>query len=732
MAITTKYPYGQSATIGGVQYVLVQSLPTASASTMGPIYLVPRSGSAIKDMYVTAVSGSSYVWTPIGDTTLDIAGLIVDDLTTGGTDKALSAEQGKIIGEAIYGEEEHEHNTLGLADADIAPTYNGTEVSSITSANRLHLIYPIPAGASIEVSCSLNSGIAVSLYATRNAALVASTDYLEAYTNNAYAHSVEATSTQAGYLNISYKNASGGMMSQSDYTDFMADVDVSIEYDEMLRGDGIIPRLNRLEAGTGNEDGGQSLYVGTVEQGARGSKNISSSSTSVAMSNTVGVPFEKCKVKAFLPDGITATFMTGTSSETLSTGGSVTGGLSYQFPDNVTYYCINFTHTNGSALTASEVQSLIESGGISFAVTNGDQTSALGRNAYNETFARASMRKGVLSGYGSYLTIAHISDLHSDVERTRNFFKLCEHLGVNYAVHTGDVVGWPHNGFGFFAEMAALFNGKTINVVGNHDAFDISQATIFNNVIKPFTDALGISTDKNYYYYDDTTYNVRFIVMDVFENAYSNGHNQADITGTQMNWLITTLASVPANYGVILCYHIPADNIVSNNIGFYQDNVTVFNVMTSYGTGVKDAPIQKIVNAFIRKESISGTYKSKGTTYSYSADFTSVPSSAEFICHLTGHEHSDRVGYYTGYDGTVTGQNKQLVFNICTGNALYGTAYPWLAHLSDCPRGGIGSVQDAFNVMTFFRTTKKIQVTRIGSFVTGDGAQRLTATFDYA
>ena len=73
MALIVKYPFGQSATIGGLMYVPVQTLPTASASTMGPIYLVPRSGSNIKDMYVTAVSGSSYVWTPIGETTIDLS-----------------------------------------------------------------------------------------------------------------------------------------------------------------------------------------------------------------------------------------------------------------------------------------------------------------------------------------------------------------------------------------------------------------------------------------------------------------------------------------------------------------------------------------------------------------------------------------------------------------------------------------------------------------------------------
>ena len=75
MATTTIYPYGQSAAIGGTGYILVNTLPTASSSTTGNIYLVPNeNNSSIKDMYVTVVSGGSYVWTKIGTTSVDLTG----------------------------------------------------------------------------------------------------------------------------------------------------------------------------------------------------------------------------------------------------------------------------------------------------------------------------------------------------------------------------------------------------------------------------------------------------------------------------------------------------------------------------------------------------------------------------------------------------------------------------------------------------------------------------------
>ena len=71
MAITIKYPFGQSASIGGAELILVTTLPTASSSTMGDIYLVPRTGSDVKDMYITVSSNGAYTWTTIGTTEFD-------------------------------------------------------------------------------------------------------------------------------------------------------------------------------------------------------------------------------------------------------------------------------------------------------------------------------------------------------------------------------------------------------------------------------------------------------------------------------------------------------------------------------------------------------------------------------------------------------------------------------------------------------------------------------------
>lgn len=105
MATRTIYPFGQSAAIGGTSYVIawdgtaapvVGNIPAgvsvtyggqtytgtlaADSSTMGNIYLVANSANTeVKDMYITAVSGGSYVWTKMGSSAVDLSGYATEE-----------------------------------------------------------------------------------------------------------------------------------------------------------------------------------------------------------------------------------------------------------------------------------------------------------------------------------------------------------------------------------------------------------------------------------------------------------------------------------------------------------------------------------------------------------------------------------------------------------------------------------------------------------------------------
>lgn len=63
-------------------YVVQSSLPTASADTMGKIYLIPISGGAgtnVKEEYITYLDGSTYKWELLGTTQIDLSNYVTED-----------------------------------------------------------------------------------------------------------------------------------------------------------------------------------------------------------------------------------------------------------------------------------------------------------------------------------------------------------------------------------------------------------------------------------------------------------------------------------------------------------------------------------------------------------------------------------------------------------------------------------------------------------------------------
>lgn len=64
------------------EYVIVATLPTASASTVGKVYLTPSANSEtqnVKDEWITIQDGSTYQWEQIGSTAVDLSGYVTYD-----------------------------------------------------------------------------------------------------------------------------------------------------------------------------------------------------------------------------------------------------------------------------------------------------------------------------------------------------------------------------------------------------------------------------------------------------------------------------------------------------------------------------------------------------------------------------------------------------------------------------------------------------------------------------
>lgn len=135
------------ATINGQQYVDVSSLPTASASTMGKIYLVGPDASGYYSYYYTSYDGSAYSWVgPLGTTQISLANYAakselnqldqkVDALEDGYVIPDYTLENGKYINDsgniASYG-------TLSLSSA--IPLKKGETIVVATEGNLYAII----------------------------------------------------------------------------------------------------------------------------------------------------------------------------------------------------------------------------------------------------------------------------------------------------------------------------------------------------------------------------------------------------------------------------------------------------------------------------------------------------------------------------------------------------------------------------------------------------------------
>ena len=149
------------SSINEFEYEAVSTLPTASASTMYKIYLVPNSGSGtnVKDEYITIRSGSegsyTYAWELLGTTEIDLTNYVQKTLTIAGlnlsadiTKAALLTALGVVEGANVNVIDAVDTNNfainttgnvLGLASGkQLMTTAQGTKLDAIavnTSAN---------------------------------------------------------------------------------------------------------------------------------------------------------------------------------------------------------------------------------------------------------------------------------------------------------------------------------------------------------------------------------------------------------------------------------------------------------------------------------------------------------------------------------------------------------------------------------------------------------------------
>ena len=112
---------------------------------------------------------------------------------------------------------------------------------------------------------------------------------------------------------------------------------------------------------------------------------------------------------------------------------------------------------------------------------------------------------------------------------------------------------------------STAYKGHIYNVMGNHEYMDyfaengemtpktVNGATLWEYLNGDLTDAIVGSYQHNYYYVDNPTQKMRYIIL----NVYTDG-SVADFDSTQQAWLSDVLANTPAEYTVIIFTHMSA------------------------------------------------------------------------------------------------------------------------------------------------------------------------------
>lgn len=347
----------------------------------------------------------------------------------------------------------------------------------------------------------------------------------------------------------------------------------------------------------------------------------------------------------------------------------------------------------------------------------------------------------------NYLCLIHISDIHGDdirMKRMIEFANAQNNIGAILATGDFSQSEWTNNGFEkTYSELYASANVPMLPVIGNHDVGLRKKIYTTNpntneavgaRFITPFMESNGCvqgGTNAGYYYKDFSGYNIRLIVLNEYEMPrVPNAGNtelkydiwQRYLSQTQVNWLISTLNSVPNNYSVIVAMHQLIDVFVKYDNEF-KGTVPYSNADVDSSQG---KILQDIIDAYIGKTTLSSTYvvpdavEEEVPSVTVNADFSNAK--GEFICYINGHTHNDGTGQSS------LSQNKQVDINVTTGSSSTATQ----AVYDDLYRQADGASQDAFNMIAFDTIRKEIRMLRIGANVNVVMERRDYACISYA
>ena len=331
------------------------------------------------------------------------------------------------------------------------------------------------------------------------------------------------------------------------------------------------------------------------------------------------------------------------------------------------------------------------------------------------------------------------TDVHRDTTRLQNAISFLDGMDViDCGFNLGDSQGssYSENDGTWYSNIVNKSSKPFYTLLGNHDTMHYNTATTsgtaeeaFNKMIKPTLSVMGMEDLTTPYYkvmFDD--YKIAVVCLNNFDGPSTKNsdgtfvvrRDAEALSQAQVNWFISTLNSIPADYHLIVARHsYPASNNLIDNGWSQKDIVLDVNTIVYNDNEI----VPDIVNAWINGTSISKTYAPKSEystcpTLTANANF-STRGTGVFVGHIIGHTHKDAVCKSSKY-------SDQNIITFCST-----ATDKWQNFCSDLPRDESTGTQDAITSMSVDTSARNIHLVRIGSNITFDLVKRECVTIPY-
>ncbi|MQB67142.1 hypothetical protein DN438_03370 [Lactobacillus reuteri] len=297
-----------------------------------------------------------------------------------------------------------------------------------------------------------------------------------------------------------------------------------------------------------------------------------------------------------------------------------------------------------------------------------------------------------------------ITDVHAEFN-AKHFPALIDEVRtktpVNEFLGGGDwVTGWfdtktPEENkpelFTFFEELRRLFKGvPLLKTIGNHEwaygpnnSYNISSQEMYGYYLRDedkMFNNIQWGPDHTYYYWDNQQAKCRYISLNVMDypdtiKPTGNADNKEwyfKVSDTQINWLKSTLNSVPDGYVVAIESHLVPLN---------ADQFASFPAAKIGTTITNGEDLQAIASAYAAK----------------TGDFANAK--GDLIGWFGGHYHADDITVRNGVTYITTIADCMSIWDI-----------------PNVPTKEVGTTSEqAFDVATVDRTNRRVNLTRIGA-----------------